>query len=157
MDLVGDIDMFAKLALALVLGAVLGFERVTAGKEAGMRTFGLVSVGSCLFIIIGETIVGRYAEGQIFDPLRVASAIISGIGFIGAGLIIFQHELKGLTTAAVLWVASGIGVAVGFGLYTLAVFTTSLALFVLVGLWFIERTLERLVGKRSRGRFLSGH
>lgn len=142
-----DSEIFLQLFVALVLGALLGFERLLAGKEAGMRTFGLVSIGSCLFIIIGELVMREYSEMYNFDPLRMASSIVTGIGFIGAGLIIFQHELKGLTTAAALWVASAIGVAVGFKLYTIATFTTFLTLFVCVGLWFFERYLEKKVSK----------
>ena len=96
-----------QIFIALILGSLLGFERLLAGKEAGMRTFGLVSVGSCLFVIIGEIVILGPQYGMYnFDPLRIASSVVTGIGFIGAGLIIFQHELKGLTTAAALWVAS---------------------------------------------------
>lgn len=149
--LINDVTIMSQLVLALFLGALLGFERLLAGKEAGMRTFGLVSIGSCLFVIIGEVVVQRYL-GSLrtgMDPLRMASSVVTGIGFIGGGLIIFQHELKGLTTAAVLWVASAIGVAVGFQLYSVAIFTTFLTLFVTVGLWFIERYLERKVKHRK--------
>ncbi len=138
-------EIFIQLIIALVLGALLGFERLLAGKDAGMRTFGLVSVGSCLFIIIGEGVLHSYAPLGGIDPLRMASSIVTGIGFIGAGLIIFQHELKGLTTAAALWVSSAIGVAVGFKFYTIATFTTFLTLFVCVGLWFVERFLEKKI------------
>jgi putative Mg2+ transporter-C (MgtC) family protein len=140
-----DPEIFVQLIVALLLGALLGFERLLAGKEAGMRTFGLVAVGSCLFIVIGELVMKEYYEMFNFDPLRMASSVVTGIGFIGAGLIIFQHELKGLTTAAALWVASAIGVAVGFKLYVVAMFTTFLTLFVCVGLWFVERYLEKKV------------
>jgi len=138
-----DLSMFIQLGVALLLGAIVGLERLLAGKEAGMRTFGLVSVGACLFVMIGESVIVGYADRFNFDPLRLASSVVTGIGFLGAGLIIFQHELKGLTTAAAMWVASAIGVAVGFGLYAIATFTTFLVLFVTVGLWFIEHWLER--------------
>jgi putative Mg2+ transporter-C (MgtC) family protein len=143
-----ETELFIQLIVALLLGALLGFERLLAGKDAGMRTFGLVSVGSCLFIIIGESVLREYGNMFGMDPLRMASSIVTGIGFIGAGLIIFQHELKGLTTAAALWVASAIGVAVGFKLYILAMFTTFLTLFVCVGLWFVERYLEKKIGRK---------
>lgn len=140
-----ELEIFIQLTVALLLGSLLGFERLLAGKDAGMRTFGLVSVGACLFIIISEIVIRDYTTLYSFDPLRIASSIVTGVGFIGAGLIIFQHELKGLTTAAALWVAAAIGVAVGFSLYTIAAFTTFLTLFVCVGLWFLERYLEKKV------------
>ena len=143
-----DSEIFFQLFTALFLGALLGFERLLAGKEAGMRTFGLVAIGSCLFVIIGELVMNDYYHVFNSDPLRMASSVVTGIGFIGAGLIIFQHELKGLTTAAALWVASAIGVAVGFKLYMIATFTTFLTLFVCVGLWFFERYLEKKVSNR---------
>lgn len=142
---VTELGMYVQLIVALALGAILGLERLLAGKEAGMRTFGLVSVGSCLFVILGEAMATAYMGSTNVDPMRMASSIVTGIGFIGAGLIIFQHELKGLTTAAALWVASAIGTTVGFGLYSLAVFTTFLTLFVTVGLWFFEHHLQRSI------------
>lgn len=145
-----DLNVYTQLVLALLLGAVLGFERLLAGKEAGMRTFGLVSVGACLFVLMGELIADSYAGTIAIDPTRMASSVVTGIGFIGAGLIIFQHELKGLTTAAALWVASAIGTAVGFGLYSLAIFATFLTLFVTVGLWFVEHRLQRTVATPPR-------
>jgi putative Mg2+ transporter-C (MgtC) family protein len=144
-----DASVFLQLTVALILGSLLGFERLLAGKEAGMRTFGLVAVGSCLFIIVGEIVMKQYYGIYNFDPLRIASTIVTGIGFIGAGLIIFQHELKGLTTAAALWVVAAIGVAVGFKLYVIAMFTTFLTLFICVGLWFVERFLEKKVTSRK--------
>ena len=143
-----ELEIFIQLSMALLLGALLGLERILAGKEAGMRTFGLVSVGACLFVIVGEVVARQYVGALNFDPLRLASSVVTGIGFIGAGLIIFQHELKGLTTAAALWVASAIGVAVGFKLYAIASFATFLALFVCVGLWFVENYLERHLTRR---------
>lgn len=141
-------EIFLRITIALLLGVVLGFERLLAGKEAGMRTFGLVAVGSCLFVVIGEVVMKEYYGAFNFDPLRMASAIVTGIGFIGAGLIIFQHELKGLTTAAALWVASAVGVAVGFKLYLVAIFTTFLTLSVCVGLWSVERFLEKKISNK---------
>lgn len=145
-----ETEIFLQLLIALLLGSLLGFERLLAGKEAGMRTFGLVAVGSCLFVLIGDIVMLDQQYGVYnFDPLRLASSVVTGIGFIGAGLIIFQHELKGLTTAAALWVASAIGVAVGFKLYIVAMFTTFLTLFVCVGLWFVERYLEKMVNRKE--------
>ena len=150
---ISEITIIAQLSLALLLGSLLGFERLIAGKEAGMRTFGIVALGSCLFVVVGDIVAWEYRDVFNFDPIRLASSIVTGIGFIGAGLIIFQHELKGLTTAAVLWVASAIGVAVGFRLYMIAIFTTFLVLFVVVGFWFVERYLEERIHKRKHRRW----
>lgn len=137
-----EVEIFMQLGLALVLGAVLGLERAMAGKEAGTRTFALVTIGSCLFVVVSEAVLARSGTTSGADPLRVASAIVTGIGFLGAGLIIFQQELKGLTTAAALWVASAIGMALGFRLYSIAAFATFLTLFVFVVLWFVEHFVE---------------
>jgi len=142
--------MITPIVTALILGAILGFERTIAGKEAGLRTFGLVSVGSCLFVLMGEEVSKLYGSDISYDPLRMASSIVTGIGFLGAGLIIFQHELKGLTTAAALWVASAVGAAVGFKLYSLATFATFLTLLILVGLWFVEHTIVRHIKTAPR-------
>ncbi len=148
--MVDNATIFTQLIIAFVLGALLGLERLIARKEAGMRTFGIVAISSCLFVIVGENVAHSYADTFNLDPLRMASSIVTGIGFIGAGLIIFQHELKGLTTAATLWAASAIGVTVGFGYYAIASFATFLVLFVCVGIWYFERFVER-VTMRARG------
>jgi putative Mg2+ transporter-C (MgtC) family protein len=135
-----------KLVLAVVLGGLLGLERSLARKTAGMRTYTLVSMGAALFVILAEIVGQHYMELGIrnFDPLRVASQIIVGIGFLGAGLIIFQdNKLRGLTTAAGLWVAAGLGMAVGYGLYVVAAMVTILTLFVFTGLWYVERYIEK--------------
>lgn len=134
-----------QLVIAMLLGMLLGMERSIVGKKAGMRTFALASLGSCLFVIISEQVVRQWVGIVDFDPLRVAAGVITGIGFIGAGMIIFHKELRGLTTAASLWVAAGIGMAVGFGLYSIAIATTVLTLFVFTALWYIERYIERRI------------
>jgi putative Mg2+ transporter-C (MgtC) family protein len=136
-QVIGDFSIFIQLVVALLLGAVIGLERTFAGKTAGMRTFALVSLGSALFVIIAQefALEFRSAHSLSIDPLRVASAVVSGIGFIGAGLIIFSQgdrEVHGLTTAAGLWVSAAIGSAVGFGFYGIALFTALLTLFVFV-------------------------
>lgn len=146
MDLIATpstITFFVQLILAMVLGLLLGAERSMAGKTAGMRTYALVSVGSCLFITISVIVTAQYAGLMNFDPLRVTAGIVTGIGFLGAGLIIVHDkQAKGLTTAAGLWMSAGIGVAVGFGLYAIAVFTTLLTLFVFTLMWFVEDRLK---------------
>jgi len=131
------------LLVAICLGACLGAERRFAGKTAGMRTYALVSMGACLFILISRFVIptsGLYN----FDPIRMAAGIVMGIGFLCGG-VIFQHnsEINGLTTAAGLWVAAGIGMAAGYGLIALAIFATISTLFIFTVLWFIERIVTK--------------
>ena len=137
-----QIDILLILVFAFVFGGLLGLERVWAGKTAGMRTYALVSLGSASFIVISQIITTDFIGLVNFDPLRVTAGVITGIGFIGAGLI-FVHgqKVRGLTTAAGLWVAAAIGVATGFGLLILAITITGLTLFTFTGLWFIENSL----------------
>lgn len=145
-----DWNVFIQLFIAALLGSFLGLERALAGKTAGLRTFALVSMGSALFVIISEMIGNNYLGVAAFDPLRVASQIIVGIGFLGAGLIIFKESrISGLTTAAGLWVSAGIGVAVGYKLYLIAIFVTILTLFIFTILWFIERKIKKEVKGKS--------
>lgn len=140
----GEYEIFWQLFLAVVLGGFLGLERAFAGKVAGLRTFALVSMGSALFVIISEIVARNYLGATNLDPLRMASQIVVGIGFIGAGLIIFHNrKLSGLTTAAGLWVSAGIGMAVGYKLYVIAVFVTILTLFVFTLMWLIEKKATR--------------
>lgn len=136
--------LFVQMAIAACLGLVLGTERTISGKMAGMRTFALVSLGSCLLIITSITITQQYIGLVSFDPMRLAAGIVQGIGFIGAGLILFkENALRGLTTAAGLWIACGVGIAVGFQLYAVALFATVLTLFVFTAVWFIEDYIRR--------------
>jgi len=144
MDLttVSYLNIFVGLLLAVLFGAILGVERNVAGKMAGMRTYALVSLGSALFVAISRLMIEStnltLASG--IDPLRMASQIIVGIGFIGAGLVVFRdHHLTGITTAAGVWVAAGVGMACGYGFYALAAFVTGLTLFIFTILWIIER------------------
>lgn len=137
--------IFIKLIVAIILGGLIGTERaVLARQAAGTRTFALVSLGACLFILMGNYVNVAYLGILSFDPLRIAAAIITGIGFIGGGLIIFHgNNLHGITTAAGLWIVSGIGMAVGFGLYGPAVFATLLTLVTLTGMWYIENRFKQ--------------
>lgn len=136
--------MLLRLAAALLLGAAVGLERSLAGKVAGMRTYALVSLGSALFVLVAQTVTQNYAEIGLrnFDPLRVASQVVVGVGFLGAGLIVLrQDKVRGLTTAAGLWVSAGVGLAAGYGLYTLAVLVSVLMLLVFTLFWYIEQKL----------------
>jgi putative Mg2+ transporter-C (MgtC) family protein len=129
------------LMVAVFLGSMLGLERTLAGKTAGVRTYGLVSMGSCLFILIARYVIPTI-ETFSYDPLRIAAGIIMGIGFLCGGVIIFKDStLQGLTTAAGLWVAAGIGMAVGYELIQLAIFATIATLLVFTLFWFIEHKI----------------
>jgi putative Mg2+ transporter-C (MgtC) family protein len=136
-----ETQIIFQLLLAAVLGALIGLEREVKRREAGLQTYTLVALGSCLFAIIAFKLIDFFADQSavIFDPSRIIQAIAIGIGFIGAG-VIFRHGagVVGLTTAAGLWVTAAIGIAVGTGLYVLAVLTTILALIVLAGLGLLE-------------------
>jgi putative Mg2+ transporter-C (MgtC) family protein len=139
-----NVEIFLKLFVALFLGMSLGIERALAGKTAGMRTYGLVTIGAAVFVIIGILASGGSATTNIFtdSSARITASIIQGIGFIGAGLIIFRDsKVSGVTTAAGIWTAAGVGIAIGYGFYALAVMTTIFILFIFTGLWFIEHKL----------------
>ena len=137
--------MFGQLVLAAFLGVVIGTERsVVAQQRAGMRTFALVSLGACIFVLAGEAIDAQYLGIVNFDPARMAAAIVQGIGFIGAGLIFMRGDaVHGITTAAGLWVAASIGVLVAFKLFALAIFAAALTLGIFFGLWYLERIIKR--------------
>lgn len=145
MDTILFSEFFPRLVVAILLGMVIGAERISAGKTAGMRTHALVAMGAALFVIISEVIALQYVGMAGFDPLRVASQIVVGIGFLGAGSIIFTGtHVSGLTTAAGLWVAAGIGMASGYGLYGMAISATLLTLFVFTGLWYVESKVKKI-------------
>jgi putative Mg2+ transporter-C (MgtC) family protein len=143
-------DIIIRLLVAMSLGMLVGLERVLVHKEAGMKTHALVSMGSALFIIISEILAIKYANVSAFDPSKIASQIIVGIGFLGAGAIMLQgSRLLGLTTAGGLWVTAGIGMAAGFGFYSLAVITTVLVFFVLVVVYLIEEPIRRRISEKG--------
>lgn len=136
---------FFQLLLAVALGALIGTERSMAHKVAGMRTYGLVSLSACLFALIAVTPSIAFLVATVVDPFHIAASVITGIGFIGAGLMFAQGErVTGLTTAAGLWVAAGVGLAVGFGLYAIAIFTALLTLIVFSLLWSIEERVRSI-------------
>ena len=138
------IDIIIRLSLALFLGMIIGTERAWAHKTAGMRTYALVSMGAALFIIISEMISLQYLSVGGFDPTRIPSQIIVGIGFIGTGLIFAREsKLMGLTTATSLWVSAGIGIACGFRFFDIAIIATFLILFIFIVLWFAEEQLKK--------------
>jgi putative Mg2+ transporter-C (MgtC) family protein len=145
-------EVLLRVALAAVLGGVLGFERELREREAGLRTHLLVCVGSALFTIVsayGFSEFLRSGEAVVrADPTRIAAQIVTGIGFLGAGAIIRQGlSIRGLTTAATLWVVAAIGLATGAGYYSAAVITTGVAL---AALWPLRAFAYRMV-RRYRG------
>jgi putative Mg2+ transporter-C (MgtC) family protein len=138
-----DLSVALKLFLAAILGGLIGMERELRDKPAGLRTNILICVGSTLFMSI-STRVAQILGG---DPTRIAAQIISGIGFLGAGAVLHSHGfVLGLTTAATIWVVAGIGMALGSGMYSLAVFVTGMSILTLYFLSFAE---DRIQGRKS--------
>jgi putative Mg2+ transporter-C (MgtC) family protein len=145
--LTNSLTPYINIAFAALFGMLIGIERTLAGKSAGMRTYALVSLGSCLFVIV--TTLGFFETIHLTKdgtPLMVISGIISGVGFIGAGLIFSKEEsLHGLTSAAGLWIAAGIGIACGMGFFMISFFVTLLTLFIFTGVWVMEGWLKKVV------------
>lgn len=137
-------EFILRLFLAGIMGAVIGLDREYRAKEAGYRTHFLVSLGSALIMIVSQ-----YGFGEILDtpnvnldPSRIASQVVTGIGFIGAGTIILHKQIvRGLTTAAGIWATSGIGLAIGSGMYTLGISATILTLIGLEVLSFLFKSV----------------
>jgi putative Mg2+ transporter-C (MgtC) family protein len=133
-----------RLIVAAILGALIGFERDIHGRAAGLRTCLLVSMGAAVFMILSEFVSSLGNRTSMSDPGRIAAQIVTGIGFLGAGTIIKEGlTIRGLTTAASLWVVAGVGMASGAGWYMLAITVTLIALFSLVGLQYLERFYQK--------------
>jgi len=155
-----DLDLWEgllRLGLAAVLAGAIGVERELREQEAGLRTHMLVSVGATMFMLVGVYAWAGKPLGQeigvVVDPGRVASYVVTGIGFLGAGAII-RHgiNVRGLTTAASLWVVASIGVGVGAGMYAFSIATTAL---VLLALWPLGQVKRLLAAKQDATRRLS--
>lgn len=144
-----DITLLARLLLASLLGGILGLEREIHGRPAGFRTHLLVCLGSCLFCISSVEfyrIFGNFSGTAPVgvDPGRIAAQVVAGIGFLGAGAIIRDRaSIRGLTTAACLWVAAALGIACAIGLYYLAISVTVIALVSLLLLKQVEKALNK--------------
>lgn len=134
-----ETEVIIKLLLSAGLGLLVGLERELHRKPAGLRTHALVSLGACLFTITGLSFIG---DGENLS--RIIQGIVTGIGFIGAG-IIFQEKdkVKGLTTAAEIWSLSSIGILVGLGNYLVAAIATGLILIILVPFKWFEKRIEK--------------
>ncbi len=139
-------DFLFRIIISLLLGALVGFEREITRKPAGLRTHAFVSMGACLF-----TISSFYLAGNAnIDSSRIAAGIVTGIGFIGAGSIIAtKGHIKGLTTAASLWVVSAIGLMVGLGELVLPTIS-SIIIFIMLRLGKVEREVENGIRKKSK-------
>lgn len=137
-------DFVWRLVLAAIFGTIIGLDREYREKEAGFRTHFLVSLGSALMMIVSQYGFSEILthDGVSLDPSRIAAQVVSGIGFIGAGTIIFNHQIvRGLTTAASMWATAGIGLTAGAGMSWLALAATILTLVALEGLSLVFRSL----------------
>lgn len=144
-----EFEIATRLVVAMLLGLLLGAERIIARKSAGMRTYAMVALGSALFVGISDLLLHDF-QGVNYDPLRMAAQVVAGIGFLGAGLIIVHgKEIRGLTTAAGLWVTAGIGMAAGFGIFSVAFIATALALFIFTVIWFVEIYVRKISDKSN--------
>ncbi len=143
-----QLEILGRLAIAAGFGMVIGVEREIREQAAGLRTHILVCVGSCLFTIVGATGF-QSGAGAPVDPSRVAAQIVTGVGFLGAGAILREGvSVRGLTTAASLWVVAAVGMAVGIGMY----WASGVAVFVaIVSLWLLRPFRRRLreLGERE--------
>ena len=140
--IVADKDFIIRLVIAVILGALVGFERQSRGRSAGLRTNILVCLGSAAIVVAFEKLtLGLNLDSSSIirmDPARVAAGVITGVGFLGAGTIIKNTNfVRGLTTAASIWIVSAIGITVGLGEYTIAFFLTILVLITLYVLHYI--------------------
>lgn len=137
-------DTFTRLILAVALGSIIGLEREKKGRSAGFRTHILVCVASTLIMLVSIYIFEMYKEGSSTDPARVAAGVVTGIGFLGAGAIIrSQEQVRGLTSAASVWMSAAIGLAVGCGYVSAALIGTFISFSTLSFLKLIEKRLEK--------------
>jgi len=141
-----EIEIIFQLCLAILLGGLIGLEREWKRKSAGFQTYSLVALGSCAFTLIAFQFFSSFGKDINFDPVRIIEAVATGIGFIGAGIIIFREDkVEGLTTAAGLWATAAIGVAAGANFYFLAIVSALLVIVVLAGFGFLE---EKIINKK---------
>ena len=146
-----DSQIISRLTLTVVLSGMIGLERQIKRRNAGLRTHILLALGSCLIMLTSLYVFDIYKDVTKLDPTRIAAGVITGIGFLGAGTIIRDNEgVRGLTTAASLWVVSGIGLAVGCGFQNAAVYSTVLTLIVLFVLRYVEEGIFSRDDKDTR-------
>ena len=147
--MITDLEIISRLILACILGGAVGLEREVHGRPAGIRTYLLLSLGSALIMVLSEYLFLKYKTGVpgislSVDPGRIAAQAVTGIGFLGAGVIIrYQDSVRGLTTAACVWVVCAVGLAIGAGFYLFGSVVTGLTVFSLVALKAGERWLRK--------------
>jgi len=147
-----ELELIGRITLAAVCGAAIGFERELVEKPAGLRTHALVALGAAAFTVAGFAAVDPSGLSRT-DISRIAAQVASGIGFLGAGIIIFHGDrVRGLTTAAEMWAVAAIGVLSGLGFIATAGATTALILIVVVGGRPLEAVVDRVRRRRLRGR-----
>lgn len=138
-----------RIVISLVLGSLVGIERKTKGQMAGLRTFSLISMGACIAMLLSIYVCQETVGLLRGDPSRIAAQVLSGIGFLGAGTIIqMKGSVRGLTTAAGIWIIATIGMAVGAGLYVVSIVATLLVLVILTLLEKLEHRVN--VGNEAR-------
>jgi len=147
--MINNAEVIFRLLLASLLGGLVGLEREVHGRPAGVRTYLILSLGSALIMVISEYLSVKYQGGvpgvslQV-DPGRIAAQAITGIGFLGAGVILrYKDTIRGLTTAACVWVVCAVGLAIGAGFYLFGVVVTGFTVFSLLVLKRVERRLKR--------------
>ncbi|MEJ7763103.1 MAG: MgtC/SapB family protein [Thermomicrobiales bacterium] len=147
MDHLSDLEAIGRIVLSLILGGAIGWERERANKAAGLRTYALVCQGAALFMIASVLLGEASSQGDMpspYDPSRIGSTIVQGIGFLAAGVIFVSgNRVRGLTTAAGIWVTAALGLLVGAGFYLVAVVGTLSTLAVLTALQGIENRFVR--------------
>lgn len=146
-----ELSFTVRLIVAAVLGTFLGLERSIAGKHAGMRTYAMVSLGSALFVVVETFASYQLLDFKSINPLQIAGSIVIGIGFIGSGLAVMRGTHPGeITTASGIWVAAGVGMACGFGLYLLAGASAIISLIIFSLFSWLERRVRARYGTPER-------
>ena len=146
---VNTLSSVCKLLLSMLLGCLVGYQRKRRGQTAGVRTFSLIAMGATLAMILSIYVPQEYLGLKNGDPGRIAAQVVTGIGFLGAGAIIqMKGSVRGLTTAAGIWMVATIGMAVGVGMYAISIIATRLILFILAQLERFERHVS--LGSEAR-------
>ncbi|WP_256761183.1 MgtC/SapB family protein [Cohnella sp. WQ 127256] len=154
----GEYEIYFRIVVSALLGLLIGFDRTHKHKPAGVKTYTFVTVASALITIISIESVDTYShlhDRTMMDPMRLTAQIVSGLGFLGAGLIMKTgFEVKGLTSAAMILFAGGVGIGVGAGFYDIVIFTMGITfIFIRVGGWIEKREhvrLEKRVSSKTR-------